>query len=142
MNKKKKGILRVVAMMMAMVIITKSSIIGKAAEGENSSIALFSTERQMSVSLSKSGNTATITARMIGATSITKVQITMYLQKKTTTGEWKTVRSWSTSKAGYYCQMKKSCSVSKGIYRVKMVTTCYKGKTKEVSTRISATKTF
>lgn len=140
MIKRRKGCLKCIVMLITIGIIVSNTTVCKAAD---KTMELFSLGRKMTVSLKQSGNTAIASARVTGTTETTKkIRITMYLEKKISNGSWKVVQSWTGEKRGYYYNIQKKCVVIKGTYRVKAISTCYNDQTKDVITRISATKTF
>lgn len=93
--------------------------------------------------LSISSGTAAVTARASGMPGeVTKISITMYLQKKNSSGSYSTVKSWKGSKSGTYYRFRRTCQVSKGTYRVKARITSYKGSKSETVTKFSSVKKY
>ncbi|MGN0333309.1 MAG: hypothetical protein ACI4D9_09885 [Lachnospiraceae bacterium] len=94
------------------------------------------------VSLSISSGIATASCKVYGvAGEVTKISISMYLQKKSS-DSYVTVCTWVGSKESNYFNFKKTQSISKGTYRVKAKITCYTGSTSETTTRYSTAKTY
>lgn len=95
------------------------------------------------VTLNISSGVATSSCKVSGNIGdVTKISITMYLQKKSSSGTYSTIQTWSGSKSSNYYNFSKTCSVSKGTYRVKAKITCYKGSTSETTTKYSTVKTY
>lgn len=115
----------------------------KAADGADTGIKPMSANVKQLAELSISSGTATVTARASGVPGeVTKISITMYLQKKNASGSYSTVKSWKGSKSGTYYRFQKTCRVSKGTYRVKARITSYKGSKSETATVFSSTKQY
>ena len=85
----------------------------------------------------KSG-TATATATLLGYSTTTKVETKMYLQQSKS-GSWTNVKSWSGTFNGSSGTLKKTATVAKGSYRMKVVYTVYSGTKKETITAYSTT---
>lgn len=97
----------------------------------------------MAATLNISSGTATASCKVSGASKkVTKISVTMYLQKKSSKGTYSTIKTWNGSKNGYYYNMKKTCSVSKGTYRVKAKITSYTGNKSETAVRYSSARTY
>lgn len=86
---------------------------------------------------------ATCVASLTGYPGITtKVEITMYLEKKQFLFFWFTDASWSETFYSYNAAMSKQWSVSGGTYRVKAVYVAYSGTESETITGYSSTVTY
>ena len=100
----------------------------------------YSYTNSVTSSISISGTTATITSRINGGSSVTKIYITQYLQKKSGS-------SWTQIGAGhtgtYYStsaiMQNKVTSLSSGTYRLKTVTKVFSGTSYETITNYSTT---
>lgn len=68
----------------------------------------------------------------------TKIHVKMTLQKKSGTS-WNNVATWEKTTASHYLSLSKSRAVVKGTYRVKCVTTAYKGTKSKSATTYSET---
>lgn len=97
-----------------------------------------------SSTLTVSGTTAKYISQATGyRNETTKIVITQTLQKKTSTGSWNKVSSWSETDTGYkgYATNSKS-GLSKGTYRLKTVFKVYAGSNYETLTKYSSNKTI
>lgn len=157
MKKQKKMILKGMASMgMALCLSAMTCITGyaKQIEGrsieavssvidtENEGIMPMAVDAKKTATLSISSSTATAVARVSGISKeITKINITMYLQKKTAKGDYQTIKTWNGSKNGNYYNFRKTYTISKGTYRVKAKIVCYKGSKSETAIRFSNVKT-
>lgn len=97
-----------------------------------------------SSTLSASGTTATCTSEAIGYYGeTTKISMVQTLQKKTASGNWSKVSSWSEVDTGYRGYMSnKKYSLSSGTYRLKTVFKVYAGSKYETITKYSSNKTI
>lgn len=141
---KRKNLLKVIAAVG--VSISMSIMIcmtGFAATKEDTVITPMSIDATSNVTLSITLGSATANCRVNGdAGKVTKTSITMELQKKSSSGSYSTVQTWSGSKSSNYYNFKKTKSVSKGTYRVKARITCYNGNKSETKTKFSSAKTY
>lgn len=96
-----------------------------------------------SSTLTISGTTATCTSTALGYANITtKIVIEHTLQKKTSSGTWSKVASWSETDTGYKGSATNTQSnLSEGTYRLKTVFTVYAGSDYETITKYSSEKT-
>lgn len=99
---------------------------------------------ECSSTLTISGKTATCTSYASGyRNETTKIVITQTLQKKTSTGSWSKVSSWSETDTGYKGSATNTKSgLSKGTYRLKTVFKVYAGSKYETITKYSSNKTI
>lgn len=97
-----------------------------------------------SSTLSVSGTTATCTSEALGYYGeTTKISMVQTLQKKTASGSWSKISSWSEVDTGYRGYMSnKKYSLSSGTYRLKTVFTVYAGSNSETITKYSSNKTI
>lgn len=144
MSYQKKNLLTTItAIILSLCMSMMLSVTGYAATGDDTVITPMSVDAKISTTLGISSGTATSTCRVVGTTKkITKISITMYLQKKSSSGSYSTIETWSGSKNSYCYTLKKSKGVSKGTYRVKARITCYKSGKSESSVHFSNTKTY
>lgn len=131
-------------MAMGICLLATVCMTGNAEDiGTDETVMPQSIDTTKTVTLSISSGTATSACRVTGTSgSVTKISIAMYLQKKSSSGTYSTVHTWSGSKESNYYNFSKSCSVSKGTYRVKAKITCYKGTASETTTKYSSAKTY
>lgn len=94
--------------------------------------------KECSATLSISGGTAYCSAKANGS-SVTKVQITMTLQKKTLLW-WSDKSEWTTTVNSSTALFEKTASAGSGTYRVKAVCKVYSGSASESITVYSAEK--
>lgn len=94
--------------------------------------------------LSVSGTTGTCTSSATGYYGeTTKIVMVQYLQKKSASGSWSSVCSWSETYNSYRGYMAKTkYNLSSGTYRLKTVFTVYAGSNSEVLTKYSSSKTI
>lgn len=92
--------------------------------------------------LSTSGTTGTCTSSAKGLSSVTKIEGTQYLEKKTLWW-WDTVEEWSSSSSNNALHMNNSKSgLDSGTYRVRTVFTVYSGSSSEEVEKISSEVTI
>lgn len=93
--------------------------------------------------LTISGTKATCTSKVTGYSGeTTKIVIGQTLQKKTSSGTWSEVTSWSETVANYKASVTNTRSgLSSGTYRLKTIFTVYAGSDYEVLTKYSTEKT-
>ena len=91
------------------------------------------------VSLSILNNTAQCISQISGYQSVTKVNITMTLEKKTLFW-WSDVEKWTATYNSPVAQFAKSHSVKSGTYRVKTKFIVYSGNNSETITAYSPQK--
>ncbi len=93
--------------------------------------------------LTISGAKATCISKATGYSGeTTKIVIEQILQKKTSSGTWNEVTSWSETDTGYIGSATNTkSSLSSGTYRLKTVFTVYAGSNYEVLTKYSTEKT-
>lgn len=135
---------RVIGIMVAVCMFISSGCITKAAVEDNQIAmpASIDVNTVTSLSISSSG-TATSTCTVSGASGeLTKISITMTLQKKAGSGKFYAVNTWTGTKSSNYYKMQKTASVAKGTYRVMAKVTCYMGSTSETTYKYSSTKTY
>lgn len=93
-------------------------------------------------SLTLSSSYAKCTSNINGDNNVTKIMVTQTLQKKTSSGTWSDVKSWSqTFNKSSVQYVNNHNSSLKGTYRVKSYAKLYVGAKYEVSTSYSSTKT-
>ena len=140
-NMKKLIAASVAALLMTVSSVNTVLIPANAAVVEDNLVApCYSYTESVTSSISISGTTATMTSRVSGGSSVTKVYITQYLQKKSGS-------SWSQVGAGhtgvYYStdatMQNKVTSLSSGTYRVKTVFKVFSGTSYETVTDYSST---
>lgn len=153
MKKQNNYVLKgITAMGMAICISVITCMTGHAASiermpavidiGENA-IRPMAVGADISASLSISSGKATASCKVSGASKkVTKISVTMYLQKKSSKGTYSTIKTWSESKDNYYCYIKKTYNVSRGTYRLKAKVTSYTGSGSETVTKYSGAKTY
>lgn len=92
----------------------------------------------ISTDLYISNGKATCTSTIKGMSSVTKIEATQYLEKKTLLGGWKEVDHWDKTVNGDYLYMCNSKdNLSSGTYRVRTVATVYSGTDYEIVEDIS-----
>lgn len=145
--KRVKNMKKLIAAVTAALLISCSSISlislpVNAAVIENEVEPCYSYTNSVSSSLSISGTTATMTSKVSGKSSATKIYITQYLQKKSGS-------SWTQVGAGhtgvYYSTSATMTntvnSLSSGTYRVKTVAKVFNGNAYEIVTHYSNSTT-
>lgn len=75
-----------------------------------------------------------------GSVNVSKITIQAVLQKKTSSGSWSTVKSWSGTTSDNTATLDKSYPVSSGTYRVSATATFYTSSGKEVGSDTSGTE--
>lgn len=133
---RRKGLKRIAAVMMAVLLMVCGSVepLHAADNSANDGIMLLSMDATKSVSLTISSGTAKAACTVAGTSkTIGKIEITLYLQKKNSSGVWITYKSWSSTKNSYINSLSKSCSVPSGIYRARAKVVCTKGSKIETS---------
>ncbi len=114
-----------------------------AVDYEGSEIMPMTIDAGKTVSFNVTSGTAAASVRVKGMSGeVTKISITMYLQKKSANGSYAAVKTWSGSVKGNYYNFKRTCKVAKGTYRVKAKITCYKGSKSETTTKYSSAKIY
>lgn len=109
--------------------LTVSEFIGK--EIEISPFYVYTKNIKTDLSISSGQASMTAYANGIPGTT-TKVQITMYLEKKGLLGlYWSEVVSWTQTHSNYYGTLSKKFSVSSGTYRLRAVYVVYSGNASE-----------
>lgn len=87
--------------------------------------------------MSISGKTAYVDAEAQGKSNVSKIKLTVTLQKKSGSS-WSTVKTWTDTESSDYIYISEEKSVSSGTYRVK-VTAVFNGS--ETVTTYSETET-
>lgn len=87
--------------------------------------------------LTVDSDTANVYVEATGSSSVTKITIQAILQKKSSSGSWTTVKSWSGTTSDNSATLDKSYPVSSGTYRVYATATFYTSSGKEVGSDIS-----
>lgn len=124
-------------------ITAGSTAAPETADYEGVKIAPMSVDTSKSVALSITSGTAAASAKVKGTPGeVTKISITMYLQKKSANGSYAAIKTWSGSVQRNYYNFKHTYKVSKGTYRVKAKITCYKGSKSETTTKYSSAKIY
>ncbi len=105
-------------------------------------MALYTYSSSSTLTISEA--TATCTSKATGYSGeTTKIVISQVLQKKTSSGTWSSVSSWSETDTGYIgSATNKKSSLSNGTYRLKTVFTVYAGTNFEEITKYSTEKTI
>ena len=124
------------------VIVVSVMCFGMIASAENIMPFTLYTNSASST-LTVSGKTATCKSTAVGYANVTtKIVMEQTLQKKTSSGDWSEVVSWSETDTGYKGSATNTkSSLSSGTYRLKTVFTVYAGNDYEVLTKYSAEKT-
>ncbi len=125
------------------VIVVSVMCFGIIASAEN--IAPFTLYTDYATStLTISGTKATCVSKATGYSGeTTKIVMEQTLQKKTSSGGWSAVASWSETDTGYIGSATNTkSSLSSGTYRLKTVFTVYAGSDYEVLTKYSTEKTI
>lgn len=134
-----------VGVILAFGVLMNWSITGAAIDlrGSSGIVSTMSIDSAKSVVLSISANEATVLCNVTGDSgNVTKIAITMYLQKKNSSGVWENYKTWNGSKSGYCYALKKTTLISRGTYRVKAKVTCYKGTTSQTTYHYSASRLY
>ncbi len=119
------------------------SIVAETSVPGDAMITPMSIDARKSVSLDITSGVATATAKSKGTPGeVTKISVTLYLQKKTANGSYATIKRWSGSAQSNYYNIKRMLKVSKGTYRVKARITCYKGSKSETSVKYSSVRIY
>lgn len=114
-----------------------------AADSAGAGIMPMSANVRQLAELSISSGTATVGARASGMPGeVTKISISIYLQKKNANGSYSTVKYWNGSRKGTYYSFRRTCRVSRGAYRVKARITSYKGSKSETVIKFSSVKRY
>lgn len=95
----------------------------------------------VATSLTSSDGKAACSANLTGLSSVTKIKITMTLQKKTLFW-WSEVTTWTTTVEGRVASLYKTKTVESDTYRVKAVYVVYSGSASEEITAYSPEKKF
>ena len=124
------------------VIVLSVMCFGMIASAENITPFTLYTDYATST-LTISGTKATCVSKATGYSGeTTKIVMEQTLQKKTSSGGWSEVASWSETDTGYIGSATNTkSSLSSGTYRLKTVFTVYAGNDYEVLTKYSAEKT-
>lgn len=136
-----------IGMCMGLCMLLAVSMTGYAADGGDSEdgteIMPMSSGSRTTCTLNISSGTATAKTSVRGESAdVTKISIKMELQKKSSSGTYKTIATWSGSKSASSYTLSKKKSVSKGTYRVKASVTCYKGSKSESTVNFSKVRTY
>ena len=133
----KKRIVSIALMLVLMITSISSSLVVNAAlpEDNGSEIQpMYTYISDLGYDLSISGTTATCSSSLSGLSSVTKMKITMTLQKKNFLS-WEDVESWTqivlTQDTVF---TKQRTSLSSGTYRLKVVYVVYSGTNSETMT--------
>lgn len=124
------------------VIVVSVMCFGMVASAEGAvpfTIYTYSTTSTLTIS----GTKATCVSKATGYSGeTTKIVMEQTLQKKTSSGGWSEVASWSETDTGYIGSATNTkSSLSSGTYRLKTVFTVYAGSDYEVLTKYSTEKT-
>ena len=124
------------------VIVVSVLCFGMVASAENIVPFTLYTDSASST-LTIAGTTATCKSTAVGYANVTtKIVMEQTLQKKTSSGTWSKITSWSETDTGYKGSATNTkSSLSSGTYRLKTVFTVYAGNDYEVLTKYSAEKT-
>lgn len=90
--------------------------------------------------LTINNGTADVYVYAEGSDKVTKITIQAILQKKSSSGSWSNVKSWSETTSGNTATLEKSYPVSSGTYRVTATATFYTSSGKEVGSDTSSTE--
>ncbi len=137
MKKKAISLLLVLVMLLGMSV---SAYALEKPEFEEPEIQpLYTYAESCSAALTISGDTAYTSAKLTGKTTVTKIEITMTLQKKTLWW-WSDSKTWNTTVSGSSATLSKTASIGGGTFRVKAVCKVYSGSASESITVYSAEK--
>lgn len=90
--------------------------------------------------LTINNGTADVYVYAEGSDNVTKITIQAILQKKSSSGSWSNIKSWSETTSGNFAVLDKSYPVSSGTYRVSATATFYTSAGKEVGSDTSSTE--
>ena len=140
----KKRIVSITLMLVLMITSISSSLVVNAAlpEDNGSEIQpLYTYISDLGYDLSISGTTATCSSSLSGLSSVTKMKITMTLQKKNFLS-WEDVESWTQIVLTRGTAFEKTrTGLSSGTYRLKVVFVVYSGTNSETATKYSSQRT-
>ena len=91
--------------------------------------------------LSISGGAASCKTSVGGRTGTTKIEITMYLQKKIK-NDWTNITKFNGEKKSQSYTLSKTTSVGKGVYRIKSYVSVYRNGSSESDTAYSKTASY
>ena len=137
---RRKGFKKTVAVMLAVLVMVCCSV--QPLHAANEGIMTLSLDEVKTVSLKISSGKATSTCTVMGTgKTIDKISITLYLQKKNSSGVWITYKSWSSTSNDYAHSLQKTCSVPAGTYRARAKVVCTNGSKSETTYMNSGAKT-
>lgn len=129
---RKKGFKKLAALMMAVLLMVCCCV--EPLRAADYGVMPLSLDETKTVSLKISSGKATSTCVVVGTSkTLDKISITLYLQKKNSSGVWVTYDSWSATKKGYTLSLQKTCSVPSGIYRARAKVVCTNGSRTETT---------
>lgn len=134
---------RILGIVIAVVVLINASMGVFAADANGNEVQPRTMDAVTTVSLTISSGVATSKCTVIGSSDdVTKISITMTLQKKAGSGKFYAVNTWTGTKSDSTYTLKKTADISKGTYRVMAKVTCYEGSTSETIYKYSGTKTY
>ena len=126
-----------------LVIVTFALLICSSISVSADNVARSLYTSNVTSELTISGTTATCKSSVEGKNGATKTEISQYLQKRTSSGDWNTIYSNS----GTYNNANKNTltgsksGLGKGTYRLKTISKVYSGGKYETTTKYSSNKT-
>lgn len=118
-----KGFKKIAAMMMAVLLMVFYCV--EPLHAADYGVMPLSLDETKTVSLKISSGRATSTCTVMGTSrNIDKISITLYLQKKNSSGVWITYKSWSSTKYDNIHSLQKTCTIPSGIYRTRAKVVC------------------
>lgn len=129
---RKKGFKKIAALMMSVLIMACCCV--EPLHAADYGVMPLSLDEVKTVSLSIKSGKATSTCTVAGTgKTIDKISITLYLQKKNSSGVWITYDSWSSTRYSYVHSLQKTCSIPSGIYRARAKVVCTNGSRTETT---------
>jgi len=127
-----KGFKKIAALMMAVLLMVCCCV--EPLYAADYGVMPLSLDEVKTVSLKINSGKATSTCTVMGTDkTIDKISITLYLQKKNSSGIWITYKSWSSTKYECMHSLQKTCSVPSGIYRARAKVVCTNGSKTETT---------
>lgn len=138
---------KIIACILVVILLLANSLIAGAAQVQTDLVEKIPVKETVQpmykytattlASLSISNNTAQCFSQIIGYQNVTKISITMTLEKKTLFW-WSDVETWTATYYSPTAQITKSYSVKSGKYRVKVKFVVYAGSNSETITTYSS----
>lgn len=130
---------RIASLILAFVLVFVGSIAVNAEVTDNAVQPRYSYTSSTVNALTISNGVATCSAQLTGYSNVTKIRITMTLQKKGLLW-WNEVDTWTATYYQTYAVMSKTADVNSGKYRVKVEFTVTAGSNSEDITTYSPEK--